>query len=135
MLLQTDQEKAVHTISNSQRGLSQQTPVNGDCGVELGKGILYNRGELQTEPRASDSGSAWNHLPAQVDPLSPGLESQLDQELNTKRVELRGVYPQLLEMARRTVNLEFLRGTTPVFLIVLKAVVSLLQSHHCHQIC
>ena len=53
-----------------------------------GKG-LQTSGEFQTEPKARVWSSRWNHLPVQADLLSPGLESQLDQELNAKGAELR----------------------------------------------
>lgn len=78
---------------SSKRGLQTRT----------GKRDETNTRELRTEPRARDSGSRWNHLPAQADPLSPGLEGQLAQEPNAKRkLKLRGTYPGSLEMVRNT---------------------------------
>ena len=56
-------EGPVLTSSIFHFGINQQTPVNGYYGLELGEGLL-NTVELQTELRARDSGSRWNHLPA-----------------------------------------------------------------------
>ena len=70
MLLWTGPQKAVHSTSSSHcgvnqqtavngdcrlelgRGLTQQTPVNGDCGLELGKGIPDTWGIVDSEPEA-----------------------------------------------------------------------------------
>ena len=39
MLLQTGQQKTMSTTSGSQPGLDWQTPVNGNYGLKLGKGL------------------------------------------------------------------------------------------------
>ena len=68
----------------------QQLPVwtsQADMGTSAwtwGKEV-QTTGDLQTEPRARASGFRWNHLPTPAKLLSPGLESQLDQELVVKR--------------------------------------------------
>lgn len=56
-------EGPVLTASSPQHGLNQKTPVNGDHGLEQGKGLL-NTDEFQAKWRARDSGSRWNHSPA-----------------------------------------------------------------------
>lgn len=43
------------------KGLSQQTPVNGDCGLELGKLLQY---EIALKPKAKD----WNSVRASSQP-------------------------------------------------------------------
>ena len=44
-----------------------------------------NKWGLWTEPRAKDLSSRWNDLPAQADPLSPGLGLWTNQRLRTVR--------------------------------------------------
>lgn len=103
--------------------MNHQIPVHRDCRLELGRGpnqqtlvdgtaeqIWEKRFQtirgLWTEWRAMESVSRWNHLPAQSDPLSPGLKSKLHQELHPKKTEfiLRGLNQWSWEMARKTVN-------------------------------
>lgn len=69
-------------------------PVNSSkWGLWTGKRLQIT-GELQIERRAGELGSEWNILLSQGDQLSPGLESQLDQELKSD--------PQPSEMAKRS---------------------------------
>ena len=55
-----------------------------------------------TEPKAQDPDSRWTCLPDQADPLSPGLERQLDRELSTTEwsSEPRGTYPWPLKIVK-----------------------------------
>lgn len=64
-------------------------PVNSSK-WELWTGKKFQiTGELHIEPRGGELGSEWNILPAQGNQLSPGLESQSEQELNSEATALR----------------------------------------------
>lgn len=123
---------------------NQQTPKNGHCVLipntwwtpaitrssqweNLGR--IPSQWKLQTEPKASDLCSIWNHLPAKFWTEMPiRLGAQCTVEFSTKGTLL---WPQNRKKDR---ELNGFLGTTPVFFIP-KAVRSLLWSHHWHQIC
>ena len=60
-----------------------------------------NTGEFHTEPKAGNLDFRCNQLPAQADPLSPGLQSHLDQEFNQPDLKLRELANSLRKWQKR----------------------------------